>query len=212
MKKYAYSYYICLLGFLGLLCYSQVALAQVSSLIETDIATSTTEIMSREALDTSRVSLMTMSPDLTVYNWSAQYGTLAWSSAQSYCESNGWLFPTQDEMDGQLINQFDHSIGSGSTIGNGYWTSNTSGSTAWVSGYWSGSIQGFYDNKSSTGYYVRCIIPDEEPPASTSTSATSTEAMLSSVAVGLDIIIVLLFIVVIGFMFNNLNDKKPWQH
>ena len=61
-----------------------------------------------------------------------------------------------------------------------------------------------------SSYLVICY--ELNSSSSTSTSATSTEAILSSVAVGLDIIIVLLFIVVLGFMFNNLNDKKPWQH
>ena len=52
------------------------------------------------------------------------------------------------------------------------------------------------------------------PTTTINVIATSTDAVLDSVAIGLDIIIVLLFVIVIGFIFNNLDLKaksRPWQ-
>ena len=53
----------------------------------------------------------------------------------------------------------------------------------------------------------------DEAPVATSTSfdsSTTTEAYLGSLAVGQGILIVLLFLMVVGFMYNNLTSKKPW--
>lgn len=44
----------------------------------------------------------------------------------------------------------------------------------------------------------------------TSTSATSTEALLGSIAFGQAILICLVFLMVVGFMWNNMTLKKPW--
>jgi len=56
--------------------------------------------------------------------------------------------------------------------------------------------------------------PPEEPPAGTlgsTTMATSTTGTISDLVFGQGIIITMLFLMVIGFMFNNLNQKKPWR-
>ena len=54
----------------------------------------------------------------------------------------------------------------------------------------------------------------KEPTISTSTGTTTsmTNTMLGSINVGLAIIVTLLFIIIIGFIFNNIDLKKPWQH
>lgn len=46
---------------------------------------------------------------------------------------------------------------------------------------------------------------------STGTTTSMTNAMLGSINVGLAIIITLIFIITIGFIFNNLDLKKQWQ-
>ena len=47
---------------------------------------------------------------------------------------------------------------------------------------------------------------------STGTTTSMTNTMLGSINVGLAIIVTLLFIIIIGFIFNNIDLKKPWQH
>jgi len=45
----------------------------------------------------------------------------------------------------------------------------------------------------------------------TTTVATSTEALLGTIAFGQGIQIVILFLMVIGFLYNNMSKKKPWS-
>jgi len=52
---------------------------------------------------------------------------------------------------------------------------------------------------------------EEGGGSGTSTTATSTDALLGSIGFGLAVIITILFIAVIGFVYNKITIKKPWQ-
>jgi len=57
-----------------------------------------------------------------------------------------------------------------------------------------------------------CSTPTPTPsPTGTSTVATSTEAYLGTLVLGNGIIITLLFLMVMGFLYNSFSTKKPWR-
>jgi len=107
----------------------------------------------------------------------------------------------------------------------------------WACWYWngaSGECSGFHDHSvggtpsdgeyefigATSGSQLFCITSGTAVVgacggggggSSTTTTATSTEAILGSISFGLAIIITILFIAVIGYVYNKITPKKPWQ-
>lgn len=59
-------------------------------------------------------------------------------------------------------------------------------------------------------YGVDSYVPPDNEQIIATTSIATTEEILSSISFGLTIIIVLLFTIFTGYLYNSVNSKKPW--
>lgn len=92
-----------------------------------------------------------------------------------------------------------------------YYYNNTYGATPVEADDSGGSFWNVYTGSNPVGGLVSGDCVEEEEELSTSTAATSTEAILGSIAFGQGIIIAIMSLGLIAFFYNSMTNKKPWS-